>query len=72
MDIKKLTITPVIRGARKFTINNPSKERAQRLITERLCSNYENEKQVKLKLPKFLRGFVNPNTRVIESLKSYI
>lgn len=72
MDIKKLTITPVIRGARKFTIDNPTQERAQRLITERLCSNYENEKPVRLKLPKFLRGFVNPKTRVIEKLKSYI
>ena len=72
MDIKKLTITPVIRGAQKITIESPSLERAQRLITERLCSNYENEKPLKTKLPKFLRGFVNPKTRVIEKLKSYI
>lgn len=72
MDIKRLTITPVIRGARKIVIDNPSQERAQRLMTERLCSNYENEKPVRLKLPKFLRGLVNPKTRVIESLKSYM
>lgn len=72
MDIKKLTITPVIRGARKITINNPTQERAHRLMTERLCSNYENEKPVRLKLPKILRGFVNPKTRVIENLRNNI
>lgn len=72
MDIIKLTITPVIRGAQKFTVNNPTTERAQRLITERLCTNYENKKLAKLKLPKFLKGFVNPQTRVFEKLKSYI
>ena len=72
MDIKRLTITPVIRGARKIVIDNPSQERAQRFMTERLCSNYENEKPVRLKLPKFLRGFVNPKTRVIENLRNNI
>lgn len=72
MDIKRLTITPIIRGTKGFVINNPTPERAQKLIIERLSSNYEYTKPVKIRLPKFLRGFVNPKTRAIENFKSYI
>lgn len=72
MDIKRLTISPIIRGTRGFAVENPTPERARQLITERLSSNYENTKPVKLKLPKFLRGFVNPKTRVIETLKRLV
>ncbi|MBQ8668588.1 hypothetical protein IJ472_02325 [bacterium] len=72
MNIKKLTITPIIRGAKGITIDAPSTERAQKLITERLTTCYENEKPARLKLPKFLKGFVNPKTRVIGKLRSYM
>ena len=53
MNIKKLTIAPVIRGARRIVIDSPTPERAQLLITEKLSTNYENSKPMKSKkLPK--------------------
>ena len=66
MNISKLTIAPVIKGAKGFVIENPTTERAHRLIAEKLSTNYENPKPVKFKLPKCLRGFVNPKTRVAQ------
>jgi ribosomal protein S18 len=69
MNITKLTITPVIKGAHRIVIENPTTERAQRLVLERLSSNYEQIKPAKFKLPKFLKGFVNPRTRVTDRTK---
>lgn len=73
MNIKKLTIAPVIRGARRIVIDSPTPERAQLLITEKLSTNYENSKPMKSKkLPKILHGFVNPETRVSQIIRNLI
>jgi len=40
MDIKRLTITPIMKGLKGFTINNPSVDSAQLLIKERLLTHY--------------------------------
>lgn len=72
MEISKLTIRPIIRGAQKIDINNPSSERAKRLIIDKLSLDYETVKLPKSKLPKALRGFVNPETRVVKYLNKFV
>lgn len=69
MDIKKLTITPIISGTKGFTLKEPSAERAQLLIKEKLSSRAyfnigQTSKRSKSKLPAFLKGFINLKTRV--------
>lgn len=65
MNISKLTINPVIKGAPKITIINPEQQRAEMLIIEKLNTNHCKPEKMKLKkLPRMLLGFVNPETRV--------
>lgn len=71
MDIRKLTITPIISSRKDIIINKPTAERAGMLIKERLSTGtYMPGDKMPLprplrKLPEALKGFVNPNTRVI-------
>lgn len=70
MNITKLIIYPTVSGADKIVINKPTISRAQTLITDKLStSSYNlgqpNKNKIKIgKLPKNLRDFVNPETRV--------
>lgn len=72
MQINKLTITPILRGYRGFTTQNPKSEVARTLIIERLATQgYTGTKipnSVK-KLPKALRSWINPKTHVVQIRK---
>ena len=71
MNISKLTITPVIKGASKVVISEPNEQRAGMLIMEKLRTNHDKPEKIKLKkLPKFLLGFINPETRVRQLLNT--
>ncbi len=70
MKIAKLTITPLSKGWPGTVIESPSAERAGMLIKDKLNSGYNDTTQ-KLpracrKIPKFLKGFVNPATKTGE------
>ena len=70
MQISKLTITPISKGWAKTVINNPSTQRSQLLINDRLHSGfkeYGEQPRVFRRIPKFLKGFVNPAAKVGES-----
>ncbi len=70
MKISKLTITPLSKGWAQTVIENPSTERAQNLIKDRLNSgfpDYNRKPRVYRRIPKFLKGFVNPATKIGES-----
>ena len=70
MKISKLTITPLSKGWASTVIDNPSSERAKMLINDRLNSGFADHDQkarVYRRIPKFLKGFVNPATKVGES-----
>ena len=71
MYISKLTLTPIISKASSVVIDKPSTETASMLIKERLASRYGLQKPVKPKMPKFLRGFVNPQTYVGKAVDTY-
>ena len=68
MNITKLTLAPLFPKAKKMEFIQPDTERATRLIKERMnCNSHEllgPVKQVRHKLPKHLKGFVNPETWV--------
>ena len=73
MNITKLTITPLVSKAQNMEFHQPEAERAAHLIKERLnCAPYDHFtsfKEVRRRLPKELRGFVNPETWVPNSTK---
>ena len=67
MHINKLTITPINKGLSPFVQYGPTGETAGILIKERLVSGTNDRVPRALKkIPSFLKGFVNPNTKVIE------
>ncbi len=72
MQIKKLTITPLSKGLTSTVMEKPSAENAGRFIKERLSiGSYYDNKPAKIfrKIPKFLKGFVNPDCKVINERK---
>lgn len=71
MNISKLTITPIVSKTAAIVIYKPSVESASILIKERLASKYGFQHLVKPKMPKFLKGFANPNTYVGKSVDIY-
>lgn len=67
MQITKLTITPLAKGWPGAVIENPSASRAGILIKERLVLGYQDDfrqPRVFRKIPKILKGFVNPATKM--------
>ena len=69
MKISKLTITPLSKGWSSTVIENPTTERAQILINDRLNSgfaDFNKKPRVYRRIPKFLKGFVNPATKTGE------
>lgn len=74
MNVKKLTITPLMSGCQSYETRNPSTEVASLLIKERLShvdSQYNQTRPPRAlrKLPKWLKSFVNPNTLVVKENK---
>ena len=73
MKISKLTITPLSKGWTQTVIVSPSAERAGTLIKDRLNSGVNDTTQrlprIYRKIPKFLKGFVNPDSKVIDKNK---
>lgn len=72
MQIKKITITPLSKGLTSTVMEKPSAENAGRFIKERLSiGSYYDNKPAKIfrKIPKFLKGFVNPDCKVINERK---
>ncbi len=72
MQIKRLTLTPLSKGWPDAVIDSPSAERAGRLIKERLSSGFSDPYtpvNVPKKIPKFLKGFVNPKSMVSHDTK---
>lgn len=72
MQIKKLTITPLSKGWASTVMEKPSAENAGRLIKERLNSGYAGDSgtaKVFKKIPKFLKGLVNPDCKVTNERK---
>ncbi len=72
MQINKLTITPLTSGCYTSIIEKPSPEVAGRFIKERLSTgSYYDNKTAKIfrKIPKFLKGLVNPQSKVSNERK---
>lgn len=74
MNIQKLTITPLEKGVSAYITQNPTTESAGRLISERLLSSsgyYNTEKPARAlrKIPKWMKGFVNPEALVVKDRK---
>lgn len=70
MKISKLTITPLSKGWAQTIIEHPTTERAKILINDRLNSgfpDYNRKHRVYRRIPKFLKGFVNPAAKTGES-----
>ena len=69
MKIAKLAITPILKGLPSVVIDSPDAERAGRLINDRLNSGFKDYNRLPRayrKIPKFLKGFVNPATKTGE------
>ncbi len=67
MNINKLTITPLSKGWPQVIIDRPSIDSAGRLIKEKLSSSIAKNNQtsrVFRKIPKQLKGLVNPQCKV--------
>lgn len=66
MNIAKLTITPWIAGGSVQKIERPSSQRAATLVKERLSVYDPSGKTARVfrKIPKELKGFVNPKSKV--------
>lgn len=64
MNISKLILTPLVSKTTSIVIKKPSPETAAMLINEKLTSRYGFQKPIRPKMPKFLKGFVNPKTYV--------
>lgn len=71
MNISKLTITPLVSKAESIVIKKPNSETAAMLIKEKLTSQYGFQKPIRPKMPKFLKGFVNPKTYVGYKIDTY-
>lgn len=72
MQIKKLTITPLSKGWASTVMEKPSAENVGRFIKERLSlGSYYDNKSAKVfrKIPKFLKGLVNPDCKVTNERK---
>ncbi len=74
MEIKKLTISPLISGFQNYVYSRPSNESAGVLIKERLVSGesfYNSDRPARAlrKIPKWLKGFVNPKALVVKERK---
>ena len=59
MEIKRLIITPIIRGTQGFVSYKPSVETARTLITERVSATHTKLPKSLRKIPKWLKNFVN-------------
>lgn len=71
MNINKLTITPIMSGMPSFSRQNPSTEIACQLIKERLiCGSNNSTPKFLKKLPKALRGWVNPECKIVPNVKT--
>lgn len=69
MQIKRLIITPLENNGKKLVDTYyPSVERAQLLMTDRiksgLANKYNQSEKPKPKIPKWLKKFVNPKSKV--------
>ena len=66
MEIRRLTITPIIKGLKGFSTYNPSVDTAKLLMKERLSTNYDYYKIPKRlkKLPENIPNWVNKKTFV--------
>lgn len=71
MNISKLTITPIMSKTSSIVIKNPSSEIAEIFIKEKLTSNYGFQKPKRPKMPKFLKGFMNPKTYIGKYVDTY-
>ncbi len=71
MNISKLTLTPLVSKAANIVIEKPATEIAAVLIKEKLTSKYGFQKPARPRMPKFLKGFVNPNTYVGRAIDTY-
>ncbi len=74
MQITKLTLTPLAKGWPQAVIDYPSTSSARQLIKERLVSGYSDnfsKPRVFRRIPKFLKGFVNPSTKITENNKFF-
>ncbi len=72
MQISKLTITPLSKGWASTVIENPTNEYAGKFIKERLSTgSYYDNKTAKVfrKIPKSLKDFVNPKSKVSNERK---
>lgn len=71
MNISKLTITPIYKNGKSVVINNPTTTSATTLLSQKLEINYSDGKVAKVfrKIPKNLKGLVNPQTKVINERK---
>lgn len=73
MNITKLTITPIHKGITPFVEKNPSCEIASILIKDRLTSGAKTDiPKILKKVPDFLKGLVNPNTKVARTFNHII
>ncbi len=67
MNIGKLTITPILKGNGSVIYKNVNNKIASTLIKEKInmeiCYNREKPKALR-RLPKALRGWVNPDSHV--------
>ena len=72
MNVSKLTIAPLTSFAPKVVFYNPTTEHAQQYILEamvsaRKTSNRKIPKGLR-RIPNHLKGFINPKTKVINSV----
>jgi len=67
MEIRRLIISPIMKGCQPIIRENPTPQAASILIKDKLSITYEQKVPKILKrLPKHLRGWVNPDTLVIK------
>lgn len=74
MQVKKLIITPIVKGGRSVVSNQPSESVASMLIKDRMLLGNHTEEANKIpkalkKIPKNLKGFVNPECKVVNDRK---
>lgn len=71
MNITKLTINPIFAQGKKVIITNPTPTEAKNLLSQKLSMNYKDGKVAKVfrKIPKNLKGLVNPQTKVVNEHK---
>lgn len=67
MEVAKLTLSPIIKNGKNIVIQNPSNERATRLLKESLeiyTGKQTKPKFPRKKLPEWIRDFINPKSWV--------